>query len=98
MATSTSPLAPPPVIFKARGMNPDVCLEVFGIRFHVHSIALKLHSQFFLTFFDSADKVGSSSGESGSFVYEWVTKVVDEGKDWQLVCKGPNVSSWWHKV
>jgi hypothetical protein len=71
MATSTSPsVAPPPVIFKALGINPDVCLEVFGTRFHVHSMALKLHSQFFLTFFDSADKAGRNSGGSGSFAYE----------------------------
>jgi hypothetical protein len=99
MTTSTSPsVAPPPVIFRARGLNPDVCLEVFGTKFHVHSVVLKLHSHFFLTFFGSDDKAGGSTGGMGSFAYEWLTKVLDEGKEWMLVCKGQNVSSWWHKV
>jgi hypothetical protein len=71
-------------------MKPDVCLEVFGTEFHVHLVVLKLHSHFFYTFFDSADK--SSTGVGGAFKYEWVTKVVDDGMDWQLVCKGQNVS------
>ena len=99
MATSISPSADlPPVVFKAPGMNPDVCLEVFGTEFHVHSVVLKLHSHFFLTFFDSDDKAGGGTGGMGSFAYEWVTKVLDEGNNWQLVCKGANVSRWWHKV
>ena len=41
---------------------------------------------------------GGGTGGMGSFAYEWVTKVLDEGNDWQLVCKGLNVSSWWRKV
>jgi hypothetical protein len=90
-------MKPSPAIFKARGLKPDVCLEVFGTDFHVHSTILKLYSHFFFTFFDSADKSGGSTG-SGCFKYEWVTKVVDDGKDWQLVCKGPNVSIWCNKV
>lgn len=90
-------MAPSPVVFKARGLTPDVCLEVFDNRFHVHPTILKLYSHFFFTFFDSADKSGGSS-ESGGFKYEWVTKVVDDGNDWQLVCKGPNVSRRCSKV
>jgi hypothetical protein len=90
MASNITPSSP--IVFKARGMNPDVCLEVFGTKFHVHSVVLKLHSHFFYTFFDSADK--NNTGSGGTFKYEWVTKVVDDGKDWQLVCKGPKVSSF----
>jgi hypothetical protein len=90
MAFNITP--PSQIVFKARGMKPSVCLEVFGTNFHVHSVVLKLHSHFFYTFFDSADK--NSSGVGGAFKYEWVTKVVDDGKDWQLVCKGPKVSSF----
>ena len=86
----------PPVIFNARGMTPDVRLTVFYTVFHVHSHILKLHSHFFFTFFDSVDKKDderSAGGQSGNeFKYEWVTKIVDEGKEWQLVSKGPNVS------
>jgi hypothetical protein len=88
MASNSTP--PSPVVFEARGMKPDVRLEVFGTEFHVHSVVLKLHSHFFYTFFDSADK--SSTGGEGASKYEWVTKVVDNGMGWQLVCKGPNVS------
>jgi hypothetical protein len=86
----------PPVVFKARGMTPDVRITVFDTVFHVHSHILKLHSHFFFTFFDSADKTraqGSTGGTSSNgFKYEWVTKIVDNGADWQLASKGPNVS------
>ena len=90
-------MAPSPVVFKARGLKPDICLEVLGTNFHVHSTILKLYSHFFFTFIDSADKSKGNIG-LGGFKYEWVTKVVDDGKDWQLVCKGPNVSSWCNKL
>jgi hypothetical protein len=73
-------------------MKPDVCLEVFGTNFHVHSVVLKLHSNFFYAFLTSADK--NSTGAEGPFKYEWITKVVDDGKDWRLVCKGRKVSSF----
>jgi hypothetical protein len=89
MASNSAP--PSSIVFKARGMKPDVCLQVFDTNFHVHSVVLKLHSHFFYTFFDSADKSGT---RGGAFKYEWVTKVVDDGKDWQLVCKGPKVNSF----
>jgi hypothetical protein len=77
-----------PVIFNARGSNIDVRLDVFNIMFHVHSSILKLNSPFF-TFFDSADKLQSPAFTDG-FKCEWVTKVVDGGTDWQLVCEGLN--------
>jgi len=48
-----------------------------------------------LTFFDSADKKVDKRAAGGqsdaTFKYEWITKIVDEGKDWQLVSKGANV-------
>jgi hypothetical protein len=86
----------PPVIFNARGITSDVRIMVFDTVFHVHSHILKLHSHFFFTFFDSADKKvdeRAAGGQPGAtFKYEWVTKIVDEGEDWQLVSKGANVS------
>jgi hypothetical protein len=86
--STTNPLSP--VIFNARGSKPDVRLEVFNTPFHVHSSILKLNSHYFLTFFDSADKLQSPAFTDG-FKYEWITKVVDDGMDWHLVCKGPKV-------
>jgi hypothetical protein len=84
-----------PVVFNARGMTLDVRITVFETVFHVHSQILKLHSYFFLTFFDSADKKVDKRAAGGqsdaTFKYEWITKIVDEGKDWQLVSKGANV-------
>jgi hypothetical protein len=87
---------PTPVIFKARGMTADVQITVFDTVFYVHSQILKLHSHFFFTFFDSADKKVTKRAAGGqsdtTFKYEWVTKIVDNGEDWQLVSKGANVS------
>ncbi|KAK0115488.1 hypothetical protein ONS96_013943 [Cadophora gregata f. sp. sojae] len=79
---------PEPTVFRARGMEIDTHLTVFSKVFHVSSAILKMHSQYFFKFLDSADKIAVES--SDGFKYDWVTKIVDDGKDWQLVCAGPN--------
>ncbi|PMD62646.1 uncharacterized protein K444DRAFT_524777, partial [Hyaloscypha bicolor E] len=70
-----------PIIFKSPGLKPDVRLTVFGQVFHVHSIILKLHSNFFRKFLDSADKVAAPA--SASFQYDYVS-VFDADGDWGL--------------
>jgi hypothetical protein len=50
-----------PIVFQSPGLKPDVSLKVFDVEFHVNSTLLKLHSAFFRTFLDSADKVTSAS-------------------------------------
>ncbi|KAH9215144.1 hypothetical protein DL95DRAFT_364805 [Leptodontidium sp. 2 PMI_412] len=81
MATANTP-DPGPVVFTARGLEIDTRLRVFDTVFHVHSTILRLHSQYFYKFLDSADKAAGMSNEG--FKYDWVTKIVDGGKDWQL--------------
>ncbi|KAI9047753.1 hypothetical protein LZ554_008463 [Drepanopeziza brunnea f. sp. 'monogermtubi'] len=77
-----------PIVFQARGLVADTSLRVFDTDFHVHSTLLKLYSHFFYTYLDSADK--DNSGSAGKkFKYEWITKILDGGNDWQLVCAGP---------
>lgn len=80
-----------PVTFKARGLTVDTRLKVFNTVFHVHSVILKLNSHYFYTFLDSADKVDTPASGSTQFRYDWVTKVDDDGKGWQLVANGPDV-------
>ncbi|KAG4428512.1 hypothetical protein IFR05_016001 [Cadophora sp. M221] len=87
MATANAP-EPVPIVFKARGLEIDTRLRVFDTVFHVHSTILKLHSQYFYRFLDSADKAAGTN--DGGFEYDWVTKIVDGGNDWQLICSGPN--------
>ncbi|TVY21572.1 hypothetical protein LARI1_G000514 [Lachnellula arida] len=70
-----------PIIFVSPGLQPDVRLRVFHQPFHVHSIVLKLHSNYFRKFLDSPDK--SDGPASASFQYEYTT-VVDEDGDWGL--------------
>ena len=86
MATTIEvPDDPPykPVLFTARGLTPDVRLEVFGQEYHVHSIILKMQSAFFFKFLDSADK--SDYSPKSNFLHEWVTEVDEDGKSWSLV-------------
>ncbi|KAH8801164.1 hypothetical protein F5882DRAFT_514465 [Hyaloscypha sp. PMI_1271] len=72
-----------PIIFKARGIVSDVRLNVFGTLFHVHSSILKLYSHYFFSYLDA---LGSPTAVAGTaFKYDWTTKVVDAGGDWQLV-------------
>jgi len=65
-------------------VNTDVRLRVFDVEFHVHSTILKLHSAFFFKFLDSADKRPADTVAPGSFKYEWITKI-DEDGSWSLV-------------
>ncbi|KAF4624120.1 hypothetical protein G7Y89_g14052 [Cudoniella acicularis] len=77
---------PEVVVYKVQGLKPNVRLKVFdSIEFHVHSVVLKMHSGFFRTFLDSADKQNKSLCAQDPFEYEWVTKVDDNGKGWHLV-------------
>ncbi|CAG8979884.1 hypothetical protein HYALB_00002658 [Hymenoscyphus albidus] len=63
------------------GLKPDVRLLVFNREYHVHSVILKLHSNYFRKFLDSPDK--SSEPASVNFQYEYVT-VVDGDGIWAL--------------
>lgn len=73
-----------PTVFFARGLTPDVRLHVLDRAvLHVHSVVLKLQSNFFLKFLDSPDKTTAVS-VPGGLKYEWVTKVDDDGT-WSLV-------------
>jgi hypothetical protein len=72
-----------PIVFQARGLQPDLQLWVFETTFHVHSIFLKMHSEFFFKFLDSSDKKDPAPSNAEGFKYEWVTKVDEAG--WALV-------------
>jgi hypothetical protein len=75
---------PKSVIYTARGLNSDVRLRAFDTEFHVHSTVLKMHSAFFFKFLDSPDKTPPATVAPGTFKYEWVTKI-DEDGSWSLV-------------
>jgi hypothetical protein len=70
-----------PIVFKSPGLKPDLRLTVVGQVFHVHSIILKLHSNFFRKFLGSADKVAAPA--SASFQYDYVS-VFDADGSWGL--------------
>ncbi|TAQ87698.1 hypothetical protein B7494_g3984 [Chlorociboria aeruginascens] len=66
-----------PVIFSLYKVSPDVRITVFGKEFHVHSLVLRVHSEFFGRFLICQDqKQGTDNGNS-SFKYEYVA--VDDG-------------------
>jgi len=71
-----------PIVFMSPGLKPDVRLMVFKQEFHVHSIILKLHSNYFRKFLDSPDK--SDTPASALFRYEYVSVVDEEDKSWAL--------------
>jgi BTB/POZ domain len=75
----------PPIVFQAPGLKPDVCLKVFDQEFHVHSVLLKLHSEFFRKFHDSPDKAAGGGDSASGFRYPWVTEVDEARDDWHLV-------------
>lgn len=90
----TTPNAIKPTVFFARGYEPDVRLHVLDRAvYHVYSVILKLHSNFFFKFLDEkqAAVATSASGTIGSgngqFKYEWVTQV-DKDRTWSLVSAG----------
>ncbi|KAL2063653.1 hypothetical protein VTL71DRAFT_5458 [Oculimacula yallundae] len=90
MATPDA-LPPLPIVYKSRGVVVDTQLVVFDTTFHLSSTVLKMNSQFFDRYLDSADKTPQSNA-GRIYKYEWVTKVLENGEDWQLVCEGPNAS------
>src|ERR1039458_7906597 len=84
--SSTSPT----IVFDAPGHEVDIRLQVFQQEFHVHSVVLKLHSEFFRTFLDSPDKaIAPARTDMMGFRYEWITKVDDDGS-WHLVALQKN--------
>lgn len=81
---------PDPIIFKMFGIKPDVHLQVFDQAFHVHSTALKMHSEFFCKFLGSPDKASSTSPSISGFEQNWVTQIDGDGT-WSLVSKSVQV-------
>ncbi|TVY51273.1 hypothetical protein LCER1_G006000 [Lachnellula cervina] len=80
-------MAPPsPIVFTAPGLGPDMSIEVFEQIFHVNSMVLKIHSEYFRNYLDSPDKAPAGS-VSGAFRYEWVTQVDEDGMGWSLTAK-----------
>jgi hypothetical protein len=73
------------IVFQAPGFKLDVCLKAFDQEYHVHSILLKLYSEFFRKFLDSPDKITGERAAGSGFRYFWATEVDQDGKDWHLV-------------
>jgi hypothetical protein len=88
---SNDELPTSPIIFKVRGLVPDVHLDVFSTIIHVHSTILKIYSHFFFSYLDAPGSAIAIPGTA--FKYDWTTKVVDEGQDWQLVSNNDKVCS-----
>jgi len=65
-----------PRVFKAPGLIPDVRLDVFDQQFHVHSVALKLHSNFFRVFLKNSE---TAKDIFSAFKYHCSTGVDDDG-------------------
>lgn len=80
-----------PIVFKSPGLKPDTSLKVFDQEFQVHSTILKLHSVFFRTFLDSADKTPAPA--SAIFKYNYVSAVDDDGT-WGLEAASKVCSSF----
>lgn len=68
--------------FHIRGQVLDMRIRLLEeTEFHVHSMILKQHSEFFFKFLDSPDKVQSEDRE---WKYDWISEVEEDG-DWHLV-------------
>ena len=78
-----------PIVFSSPGLTPDVRLTVFGREFHVHSIVLKLHSNFFRKFLDAGNKTATPA--SSLFQYDYVSVLDDDGT-WGLETSTSKVS------
>lgn len=90
------PKPKPAKAFWALGMAPDIHLHVLDRRvYHVHSAVLKLHSEFFLKFLNSAEKQAAldettAEAEARGVVVtvpattHWITLVDDDGS-WSLI-------------
>lgn len=70
-------------MFEALGLKPDVRFKVFDNEFHLHSTVLKLHSEFFLKFLDSAEKEVLQDTIIQGFKYEWNSMI--DGDGWHMV-------------
>jgi hypothetical protein len=66
-----------PIVFQSPGLKPDVRLTICGQEFHVHSVILKLHSNFFRKFLDSPDKEAAPA--SSPFKYDHVSVIDADG-------------------
>ena len=76
---------PEPIVFTPPGLDSDMSIEVFKQIFHVNSMVLKSHSQFFRNFLDSPDK--ATAPDSATFRYDWVTQIDQDGTGWALTAK-----------
>jgi hypothetical protein len=70
------------ITFKLPGYEVDTHLKVFNREFYVHSIILKMHSKFFRTFMDSADKTPAPA--SARIKYDYDAVVDSDGETWGL--------------
>jgi hypothetical protein len=66
-----------PIVFQSPGLKPDVRLTVCGQEFHVHSVILKLHSNFFRKFLDSPEKEAAPA--SSPFKYDYASVIDADG-------------------
>ena len=66
-----------PIVFQSPGLKPDVRLTVCGQEFHVHSVILKLHSNFFRKFLDSPEK--DAAPPSSPFKYDYASVTDADG-------------------
>ncbi|KAI9648199.1 hypothetical protein NHQ30_002831 [Ciborinia camelliae] len=65
--------------------TPDTRFVLFGeTEIQLHSVILKLHSEFFRKFLDSPDKKPAEA--SAKFRYEWVSEIEEDGT-WHMVDK-----------
>lgn len=88
MSDSLNPPAaktnPTPLVFRLPDQQkPDFRFVVFDQEYHVHSMILKLYSNYFRKFLDSPDKSGNASSPSTEFRYDYATAVDDDGA-WAL--------------
>ncbi|KAL2070504.1 hypothetical protein VTL71DRAFT_13530 [Oculimacula yallundae] len=76
----SSPMEPEesaPIVYASPGLKPDVRIRILSDVYHVHSIILKLHSNYFRRFLDSPEKTGTRA--SAEFEYEYVAVFDEDG-------------------
>ncbi|EPE24703.1 hypothetical protein GLAREA_08556 [Glarea lozoyensis ATCC 20868] len=73
-----------PLVFRLHCMKPDMRIQVFEQIFHIHSVILKAHSEFFHKYLDSPDK--KRAEPMSAFKYSWVTQIDDDGS-WSLTAE-----------
>jgi hypothetical protein len=72
-----------PIVFLSPGLKPDVFLTLFHQEFHVHSVILKLYSNYFRKFLNSPDGF-TNIPESTPFKHHYISEI-DEDGTWALV-------------